>query len=126
MVLGDFNNVLSTEEKSGGLQVRNYDIIDLLDCVASVDLIDLKHVGCFFTWMSPKVCCKFDRVMVNNAWIGSNVVGFAEFIAPGSISDHSLSLVSCCVEEKVWIKSLSNFSIRGLLMITFWIRKVEV
>lgn len=65
--LGDFNNVFLTEEKNGGLKVTNYETNDFVDCVASVDLIDLKYVGCFFTWMSPKFCSKLDRVMVNNA-----------------------------------------------------------
>lgn len=44
--------------------------------------------------MSPSVCCKLDRVLVNSNWMSSNLVGQAEFIAPGCVSDHSLSIVS--------------------------------
>lgn len=115
-----FNNVLSTEENKGGLQIKNYEISDFVDCVASIDLIDIKYVGCFYTWSSPRVCSKLDRVMVNNDWIGSKFMGFADFIAPGSIFDHALSLVSCFEEIKLKPKSHLNSLICGHLMINSW------
>lgn len=100
LVLGDFNNVLSPNEKKGGLMVKNYETKDFVDCVASLDLIDVKSIGCFYTWMSPKVCSKLDRVMVNNMWITSALVGLAEFVAPGCSSDHTITIVSCIEEQK--------------------------
>ncbi|XP_073020353.1 uncharacterized protein [Primulina eburnea] len=39
--MGDFNNVLSKNEKKGGLPVKNYETKDFVDCVASLDLLDL-------------------------------------------------------------------------------------
>lgn len=45
--------------------------------------------------MSPKVCSKLDRAMVNPSWLSSNFMGIAEFVAPGCISDHAMVLVSC-------------------------------
>lgn len=35
--------------------MKNYDISDFVDCVGTLDLMDLKQSGCHFTWMSPKV-----------------------------------------------------------------------
>ncbi|XP_073295036.1 uncharacterized protein [Primulina huaijiensis] len=94
MLLGGFNNVLSPDEKKGGLKVNNYEIKDFVECINSIDLMDLRSIGCFYTWMSPRVCSKLDRVLVDNRWITSNVEGVAEFIAPGCVSDHSLTIVS--------------------------------
>lgn len=48
----------------------------------------------FFTWLKGDVCSKLDRVLVNNSWLLSNVNAFAEFLAPGCISDHSCYIVS--------------------------------
>ncbi|XP_073294463.1 uncharacterized protein [Primulina huaijiensis] len=94
MLLGDFNNVLSQEEKQGGLQVKNYEIKDFATCVNDNDLSDLNYIGCFYTWLSPNVCSKLDRVLVNNHWVSSNLNGLAEFLAPGCVSDHTFSVVT--------------------------------
>lgn len=94
MVLGDFNSILSAEEKKGGPGVTNYETHDFLDCVNHLDLTDLRFVGSFYTWMSPTVCKKLDRVLVNPHWITSNLDGIVDFMAPGCVSDHTLSLVT--------------------------------
>ncbi|XP_073020815.1 uncharacterized protein [Primulina eburnea] len=93
MVLGDFNNVLSPDEKLGGLKVKNYETKDFVDCFNSLDLSDLRHIGCYYTWMSHQVCSKLDRVLVNNHWLTSNTFAIAEFMVPGCVSDHSMSIV---------------------------------
>lgn len=76
------------------MRVRNYETQDLAHCVAHLDLLELKFVGFLYTWMSPDVCSKLDRVLVNQAWAYSNYNAASEFITPGCISDHSLSIVS--------------------------------
>ncbi|XP_073291645.1 uncharacterized protein [Primulina huaijiensis] len=104
IILGDFNNVLFSNEKKSGVNIRNYDTKDFVDCVASLDLIDLKFTGCFYTWMSPKVCSKLDRVLVNSFWNVSKLEGVAEFIAPGCLSDHSLCIASILQQQKTTAK----------------------
>ncbi|XP_073025316.1 uncharacterized protein [Primulina eburnea] len=94
ITLGDFNSVLTQSEKKGGLPITDYNIKDFVDCVSSLDLIDLRYIGCKFTWYSPKVCSKLDHVLVNQKWISSSLDGLAEFVAPGCISDHTVSIVS--------------------------------
>lgn len=94
VLLGDFNNVLSQEDKKGGLEVKNYETRDFVDCVGHLDLTDMRSLGCFYTWMSPTVCNKLDRVMVNPEWINSAYHGVTEYLAPGCVSDHTLSVVS--------------------------------
>ncbi|XP_073060321.1 uncharacterized protein [Primulina eburnea] len=94
MVLGDFNTVLSPNEKVGGLMVKNYDIRDFVDCVATLDLLDLRQVGCAFTWSNSKVCSKLDRVLVNQQWVTLHLDGYVDFVPPGCVSDHTVSIVS--------------------------------
>lgn len=94
VLMGDFNNVLSQEDKKGGLEVKNYETREFLDCVGQLDLTDMRSIGCFFTWMSNAVCCKLDRVMINPEWMNASYEGVAEFLAPGCVSDHTLSVVS--------------------------------
>lgn len=110
LVLGDFNNILSPEEKQGGVKVKNYDVQDFVDFVNSLDLIDIKVVGGCFTWYSPKVCSKLGRVMVNQPWINSNFDGFSEFLAPGCISNNSLMIVSCFEIKKSKHKPFKFFN----------------
>lgn len=94
LILGDFNTVLSQSKKKGGLNVTNYQTKDFVDCVASLGLTDLRYVVCSFTWMSPSVCSKLDRVLVNSSWMSSNLDGIAEFVASSCVSDHALIIVS--------------------------------
>lgn len=57
--------------------------------------------------MSPSVCSKLDRVLVNPCWLNYNLDGMAEYIAPGCVSDHTLSVVSFlepCVKKKKTIQ----------------------
>lgn len=94
LVLGDFNNVLSQDDKKkGGLKVTNYDTKDFVDCVKYLDLLDLRFVGCYYTLLSPSVCSKLDRALVNTTWNNSSFNGLAEFIASGCIWDHVLIVV---------------------------------
>ncbi|XP_073271517.1 uncharacterized protein [Primulina huaijiensis] len=110
ILLCDFNNVLTPDEKQGGLKVKNYETKDFVDCVAILDLLDLKFSGCFYTWMSPKVCSKLDRVLVNQAWLSSDLNGHTEFQAPGCLSDHTVSIVSLLEDQKQKPKAFKFFN----------------
>lgn len=47
ILLGDFNIVMSPDEKKGRLKVKNYDIQDFVDCIGHIDLLSLRFFGCF-------------------------------------------------------------------------------
>lgn len=68
ILLGDFNNIMSSDEETGRLKVKNFETQDFVDCVSHLDLLDLHFVGCFYTWISPRACSKLDRVLVNPTW----------------------------------------------------------
>lgn len=94
LIVGDFNNVLSAEEKQNGAAVTPYEIRDFTECCQRTGITDLQSSGCFFTWTNNAVWCKLDRAMVNNAWMLSNLSGHAKFLLQGSLSDHTPCIVS--------------------------------
>lgn len=115
IVMGDFNAYLSSEDKMGCNPVRNHETTDFCECVYQLELVDLQSVGCYFTWLKGEVRSKLDRVLVNNAWLLSNVNAFVEYLVPGCISDHASYLWTT-----MWFhptKTLS-FSTCGLSMIS--------
>ncbi|KZV58768.1 hypothetical protein F511_13897 [Dorcoceras hygrometricum] len=100
IILGDFNSVLTPDEKHGGLLVTNREIRDLSDCVAFLELYDTQHVGCFYTWSNNTVHSKIDRVMINSVWMQHGLDIYTEFLPPGCISDHSLSITTVFRENR--------------------------
>lgn len=93
-VMSDFNSYISPDDKIGGNIIKNHEITDFRECVDQLQLMDLASVGCYYTWIKGEVCSKLDRVLVNNAWLTSNVNDFAEFLPPGCILDHSCYILS--------------------------------
>ncbi|XP_073129134.1 uncharacterized protein [Henckelia pumila] len=94
ILLGDFNCVRYPHEKMGGIPIVPRDMADLRNCINRLELSDVNHVGCYYTWFSLAVSSKLDRVMVNHHWSESNLDVFADFVAPGCFSDHTCCVVS--------------------------------
>ena len=99
MVAGDFNTIKWSHEKTGGSTLRAIRLVDYNDCIQGVGLMDFKLNGSRFTWSNSSVGdsrieCKLDRVLVNAAFMHSNLF-IGDVLLP-SISDHSLILLSLC------------------------------
>lgn len=94
MVLGDFNALLTTQDKEGGMLVLYYETSDLDAMVQSYDLVDLRSMGCWLTWTNGKISRKLDRTLVNTHWLLANYQSYAEFLSPGCLSEHS-----CCIVD---------------------------
>ncbi|XP_073129128.1 uncharacterized protein [Henckelia pumila] len=94
ILMGDFNCVRHPYEKMGGVPVAPREMAGLRNCIARLELSDVNHVGCFFTWFSLAISSKLDRVMVNHHWTESNLDVFVDFVAPGVFSDHSCSVIT--------------------------------
>ncbi|CAG7886739.1 unnamed protein product [Brassica rapa] len=99
LVLGVFNQVLSTDE---AYSLYPVDLCiggmgDFQDCIDDSGVFDLSFRGCPFTWTNkspsnPK-SRKLDRALVNEAWMEVFPNSNALFDAPGS-SDHSPCLIT--------------------------------
>ncbi|KAJ6377603.1 hypothetical protein OIU76_026557 [Salix suchowensis] len=68
MVLGDFNSLLSQDDKLNGSAVSMYETADLNKCCLDLGLYDLSYTGCHFSWSNGSVWSKLDRVLVNPHW----------------------------------------------------------
>lgn len=91
MVIDDFNALLSAQDKVGGLPVKNYELQDLERVVHCCNLVDLQSIACHLTQTNGTVSCKLDQ------WLMEDFLGYAEFLVPGCLSDHS-----CCVVSLLW------------------------
>ncbi|KAL0438833.1 UNVERIFIED_CONTAM: hypothetical protein Slati_2366300 [Sesamum latifolium] len=93
LILGDFNCVKSPTEKQLGVPPTWYELKDFADCCLALGLHDVPTTGCYYTWYSNSdsnpVCCKLNRVLLNNDWLEAGLHCAAHFNASGCLSDHS-------------------------------------
>ena len=94
MLWGDFNNVLSCDEKANGLPITMYEIRDFKNCCYDIGISNLRSTGVYLTWSNSLVWCKLERAMVNTKWIHEGLLAQANFDLPGKLSDHSPWTVS--------------------------------
>ncbi|XP_022899293.1 uncharacterized protein LOC111412589 [Olea europaea var. sylvestris] len=115
LILGDYNNVHKFDEKRNEVDVTSYEIKDLTNCYLHVGLMDVRSIGCYYTWTNGSIWRKIDRAMINDIWVQNGVYVVANFLASSCLSDHSPCIVS--VHDRVWGgKNLStcwNFNVRG-------------
>lgn len=100
LIMGDFNNVLRTDERCNGADVTPYETRDFADCCLTAGLTDLRSIGCHYTWTKnsvggiSSVWSKLDRAMVNELWQQTGLHALADFQPAGCLSDHSPCIVS--------------------------------
>jgi len=73
LVGGDFNVILSDEEKIGGFLVLPQEYEDAAFCINSCELYDIRFTGSPFTWWNRRsdaecIFKRLDRVVVNQAF----------------------------------------------------------
>lgn len=93
LLLGDFNNVLTWEDRMGGNPVTVTETADFQECVEECDLWDMRWKGQRYTWQNnqldqERIYTKIDRVLVNHTWRLNFPMVEALFLPAGG-SDHS-------------------------------------
>ncbi|XP_023889031.1 uncharacterized protein LOC112001096 [Quercus suber] len=73
LLLGDFNEVLSSEDKFGGRNINLNRALDFKECLDSCSLLDLGFSGPKFTWsnlrqVSDLILDRIDRCFANPSW----------------------------------------------------------
>ncbi|KAL0295004.1 UNVERIFIED_CONTAM: hypothetical protein Sangu_3206000 [Sesamum angustifolium] len=99
---GDFNIVLSPDERSGGSVLSGIPMSDFHDAIVDSALVDAGYVGGLYTWYSLHLHQRLDRVLISSCWMTvfpNMQVSHLEL----SQSDHRGLLVEaeCTVERKV-------------------------
>lgn len=71
-ITGDFNDLLSNDEKTGGTERPEGSFSDLRTFFAEGDLFDLQHLGDPLSWRGKwgdhLVRCRLDRAAANTSW----------------------------------------------------------
>ena len=72
-MLGDFNEVLSSEEKFGGNQINLNRALEFKECLDNCNFLDLGFAGSKFTWTNKRpitslILERLDRCFANPSW----------------------------------------------------------
>lgn len=72
-VMGDFNTVLSSDERCGGRPVDQEAVQQFQNCLEETDLLDLPARGVPFTWSNrreggDRILSKLDRILISESW----------------------------------------------------------
>ncbi|XP_062118423.1 uncharacterized protein LOC133832049 [Humulus lupulus] len=102
LVLGDFNDILSKDERIG-TKVKFNSSNEFARCVADCCLEDVKFSGNFFTWTNKqhgddRIFSKIDRILANQAWLDVFSAAEAVFLSEGMF-DHCPGLLTVYQEE---------------------------
>lgn len=93
IIMGDFNETLSSSEHYTGLDPRHQSgMQEFQAAVSTCNLTDLASLGAEFTWTNSQpdnlIAKKLDRVLVNDVWISQYSQSYAQF-EPSGVSDHT-------------------------------------
>ncbi|KAK6785297.1 hypothetical protein RDI58_018752 [Solanum bulbocastanum] len=97
LIMGDFNSILTTEDRPIGSQVQSAETRDFQECITDCNLTELAAVGRIFTWINGYVFSRIDRALVNAEWILHMPIVQVLVMDP-LFSDHSP--LSITVEEQ--------------------------
>lgn len=94
VLLGDFNVVMSQDERISSMSFPQNKIDEFVDCTAILGLSDAPAMGHYYTWNNGqkegmRVWSKLDRVLLNLAAMESHWPILTEFEGP-RISDHCI------------------------------------
>lgn len=91
LIMGDFNEIKSNDEKQGGPRRSEKSFEDFRRMVTTCDFHDMKSVGNRFSWTGKRyshdISCCLDRVMANSEWLATFPSAQTEFL-PFEGSDH--------------------------------------
>ena len=92
LCLGDFNEILSVNEKVGGITRPQQQMESFRNVVNFCSFLDLGYVGTDFTWCNMqerenRIQLRIDRALANTEWIG-NFEGARVYHLVDSTSDH--------------------------------------
>lgn len=100
---GDFNDIIDSSEKQGGVIRAEGTFLDLRTLMSECDLYDLQHSGNFLSWRGKRhdhlVFCRLDRSMSNSRWAEEYPSGRSEYLM-FEASDHRPLVIYFDLQKK--------------------------
>ncbi|KAH0773047.1 hypothetical protein KY290_010184 [Solanum tuberosum] len=98
IVIGDFNSIITPEEKKGGNAHNISKSMPFINCILDSGLLDMGFTGSPYTWCNgraPKrrIWARLDRALANSEWIQSFSESSVEHLVRTG-SDHAPMLIS--------------------------------
>ncbi|KAH0766277.1 hypothetical protein KY285_002148 [Solanum tuberosum] len=98
MVIGDFNSIITPEEKKGGNAHNISKSMPFINCILDSGLLDMGFTGSPYTWCNgraPKrrIWARLDRALANSEWIQMFSESSVEHLVRTG-SDHAPMLIS--------------------------------
>lgn len=78
-VLGDFNSILSIEDRQEGVTPSTVEMEDFLACTASLGMEEAYSTGNRFTRSNGTVRTKLDRVLLSPVWHSQDLNCLVDF-----------------------------------------------
>ncbi|XP_026459749.1 uncharacterized protein LOC113360455 [Papaver somniferum] len=99
VVLGDFNAIISLEEKFGGKSPNRISMMDFIHCLNECNLIQAPSTGQQYTWSNCQqgtkiILCVLDRVVFNPLWL-QKYGDWGYKVGLRIVSDHAPLLCGC-------------------------------
>lgn len=96
---GDFNAVLSEEDKTNGRPVTHAETKDFSEWLVDMSLTTMRSKGSQYSWTNKsigdqRILSRIDWSIVNEEWIDKYPQVEAIYVAP-SLSDHCPILIEC-------------------------------
>lgn len=115
ILLGDFNVIMSANEKRGGIPFNINEAEDFINFISDTSLLDVGFSGSPFTWCNnrstnARIWKRLDRVLVDPLWLNSGVNTSVLHLARVG-SDHAPLLISHGSQES---------SHRAFRFLNFW------
>ncbi|XP_062088747.1 uncharacterized protein LOC133795307 [Humulus lupulus] len=120
-LIGDFNNIISHEDKRGGLPYPNWLVQGFQDVIQECGLHDINLIGYQFTWEASRgtdrwIEVRLDRGLANQKWLDFFPLAKL-FNLEVSSSDHCPLLLDPCYRQRVFLH-------RGFKFENAWIREL--
>ncbi|XP_062088802.1 uncharacterized protein LOC133795366 [Humulus lupulus] len=114
LILGDFNSVFFTDDRSGGNPISHSEMVDSNLWLAQSNVVALKRFGSNFTWTnnqvgSSRIYSKIDHAFVNEEWHDFFPNTAARFSWEAT-SDHCSCVISASATESIGIKPFRFFN----------------
>ena len=91
-LLGDFNAILSKDDRIGGNAVSDHDIQEMSNFMEECEVPEMPSSGSCLSWTNKTIWSKIDKAFINSLWHGEFDYTLPKYL-PQGLSDHTPILI---------------------------------